>query len=497
MTNRLLYYALILFSATAAFGGDGSIRPSPRPLPETYIVRLSDSLSGGEVRKLAMWLAREHAGKLRFVWDSVIPGFSIEVPEAAARAIARNPHVVYVEEVGVGEVAQSAPTSQWHLDRLDQRMGTNGTYIKGCETEGVNVYVVDTGIRATHQTFLSSTGGSRVIAGYNARIGSSETQARALNPCPGENGVCGNLPGLPKYCLGGGHGTSVASIIGGRTYGVYTKVNLIAVRTHSCADGTSTTDVVANALNWIYNDYPTRRNAAGQQIPAVVNMSFGFEVATADVTMMEEKINRLIIDRNITVVAAAHNKNTDATTFSPARMARGNNGRVISVGASTRTDRRWVCNYRNSWENPSEDGSATACGPYAAGSNWGAAVDIFAPGQNVRSATIKESFFYLGVETCCRDSDTAERQFLLSGTSFAAPIVAGVAARHLFRNPTETPDQIWSRILAEATGDGGSWSPLMTTDPTDVNSGPLYNSPNRLLFKAGMTFCNATSNTEQ
>lgn len=497
--SKIFPTVIVLLFATAAFAGDGTIRPSPRPLPETYMVRLDDALTPEAVRLLATAFEKQHSGRLRFVWDTFVPGFSIEASEAAARAISRNPHVSYVEEVGVGEIAQSFSTTHWNLDRIDQRvLPLSGTASRNCETEGVvNVYVVDTGIRATHQAFISSTGGSRVIAGYNARP--NESQDRALNPCPGISGTapCGQpSSGMPKYCLAGGHGTAVASIIAGRVYGAFTKANVISVRTHDCVGGSSATDIVKNAMNWINQDIPTRINAAGQQMPAVVNMSFGFDVNSVGITdlgMMEEAITRLIDDRHVTVVAAAHNMNYDATNISPARLARGNGGKVITVGASTTTDRRWVCNPANSWENPAENGSATTCGPAAAGSNFGQAVDIFAPGQNIRAAGIKGTYMYLGFETCCDDSDTAERQFLRSGTSFAAPLVAAIAARHLYQFPTETADQIWQRILSQSTGDGGSWTPVMPAT-TDSNSGPLYGSPNRLLFKAGTTYCNISTN---
>jgi hypothetical protein len=493
--------------ALQALAGGGSIRKVSKPVKDEYIVRLVDSLSASQVRQLAQGLSQQHGAKLGDVYETVVPAFVATMTEGAARGIAHHPLVQFVEEVAVSEIAQAQTAPPWHLDRIDQRyLPLDNSFAYGCGSGEVYAYVLDTGVKASHVEFWAAgTTTSRVVDGYSA-IGL--TKADAMNP---STSSCG-YGTIAKYCLNAGHGTAVASIIGGRTYGVKKDTKIISVQTHTPSSGSSQTAYIIRGLQWIYNDKPTRllsTGAIGAPAPAVANMSWTVDVGnvycpTTDpsypncLSTMEQWINKLIDERNITVVAAGHNRNTNATLYSPARMARGNGGKVITVGGSTNTDRRWVCNPANAFENPTVDNTATACGADAAGSNYGIAIDIFAPAQNISSATIRETYQNPYDPTdpepvCCRNSDTAERQFVRSGTSFATPAVAGAAARALQGSGyTRTPLQVWQDILANSTVPAGSPSVMQEAVPgTDPNSGPLNGSPNRLLHVPGYSRCRA------
>jgi subtilisin family serine protease len=477
----LAHCLLVLVCAAAllsppAEAGDGTIRKAVHPIKNRYIVKLSDSLAPAEVRSLANTLASQHRGKLDYVWDSVVPSFSIELPEEAAQALARHPFVDFVEEDAVWTISQVQFSAPWHLDRIDQRfLPLNGTYQQGCVTTDVYAYVLDTGVRASHREFWTNSVNSlsRVLPGQNfISDGYSET-----NPCSGYTVFDGPPPpctSQDRQCLGGGHGTAVASILGGLTYGVAKGVKIVPVRVIGCAGSTSSS-IFEQGLQWIYNDKPTRNG------PAVLNISSGSNITPgAPETMVETWINRLITERNVTVVVSANNGEIDVAGSSPARLPN-----VITVAGSTNTDKRWHCNSSNPFE---------ICSQYDVGSNYGSGVDIFAPAQNVPSAGIKEDLTpddpYYMYNTCCRDSDTASRQGKLSGTSFAAPIVTGVAARILMGSGASlTPAQVWQQILTEASGDPPSTPPAVLQPPGgDPNAGPLL-SPNRLLFKQGVTRC--------
>lgn len=500
MKRFIAVLLVVLCSAPLFAGGEGKVRMFKDGVKDQYIVRLADTLSPDEVRSLAFGLALQHGGKLGHVFASVVPGFEVTMPEGRAEAMARHPLVEYVEQVAVSQIAQVQTNAPWHLDRLDDRtLDNDGTYYMYCNSTTVNAYVIDTGMKATHTEFWynSVNPTSRVIAGKNVRYG--ETDAEALNPCSGWTNTddymnpCSYRSTPPdRYCTAGGHGTAVGSVLGGVKYGVAKHVSFIAVRTHNCS-GSSDSATIARGLEWVYNDKPLRTG------PAVLNMSFGIDVRPLTteqlnaVTYFEEWVNKVITDRNIFVAAAATNSATYAHYFSPARLAHGNAGylpqagKVVTVGGSNNIDWRWKCNSANAWEY---------CHSANLGSNYGRAIDIFAPSQNILSGNIKEPAYKNGTLTCCYDSDSATRQEHRSGTSFAAPMVAGVAAIHLIGSGSaRTPEEVWQIIRTEATGDSPSTPPaVMGTQPMDANSYSLGSgSPNRLLYRQGVSRCRLVS----
>jgi subtilisin family serine protease len=205
------------------------------------------------------------------------------------------------------------------------------------------------------------------------------------------------------------HGTFVAAIVGGREYGVAKKVKLYAVRAARC-NGDVYSNELISAVNWVANNH---------RKPAVANLSLGF---TFEVPEVDQAIYAAI-QKGITFVVAAGNEGVDACTQTP-----GHTLGTITVGATDRYDWRW-------YDFAGQE------------SNWGACLNLFAPGAEIESAAIDHT----------TDADTA------SGTSFAAPHVAGIAANYLGRNPTATPATIKSVIVNGATpnvvSDAGTGSP--------------------------------------
>ena len=190
-----------------------------------------------------------------------------------------------------------------------------------------------------------------------------------------------------------GHGTHVAGTIGGATYGVAKAVTLVPVRVLDC-NGSGTISGVIAGVDWV-----TARTAR----PAVANMSLGGGASST----LDDAVRRSIAG-GVTYALAAGNEGKDACTTSPARTRE-----ALTIGATSSTDAK------PSW------------------SNYGSCVDWFAPGVSITSAAISSS--------------TASTT--MSGTSMAAPHVAGAAAAFLQGNASASPAQV-GEALATATTKG-------------------------------------------
>jgi aqualysin 1 len=203
-----------------------------------------------------------------------------------------------------------------------------------------------------------------------------------------------------------GHGTHVAGIVGSNQFGVAKGVTLHPIRVFDCTGSGAISNVIIGL------------NGIGQIVekPAVVNMSLGGAASAA----LDQAVRNLIA-KGITVVASAGNDATDACTQSPARIAE-----ALTVASTDPNDAR------------------------SSFSNFGRCVDLFAPGRNIRSAGIA--------------SNTATAVF--SGTSQAAPHVAGAVALFLQNQRTATPSLVQQIVTAATT-------PAILTD--------VRGAPNKLL----------------
>ncbi|HEX7708238.1 MAG TPA: S8 family serine peptidase [Thermoanaerobaculia bacterium] len=360
-------------------GGMGDLRKNPRAIKDQYIVVFEDN-AVGDIPAVAAEMARMNGGRLGHVYTTAIQGFSVELSEGRARALANDPRVAYVEEDGEVSVEATQSNATWGLDRIDQRdRPLNGTYVYNYTASGVRVYVIDTGVRASHGEF-----GGRVTSGYT-----SINDGNGTNDC-------------------NGHGTHVAGTVGGAVYGVAKSATIVPVRVLGC-NGSGTNAGVIAGVDWV---------TANRVLPAVANMSLGGGASSALDTAVNNSINS-----GVSFVVASGNDNQNACNYSPARVAA-----AITVNSSTSGDAR------------------------SSFSNWGSCTDIFAPGSSITSA------WYT--------SNTATNT--ISGTSMAAPHVAGVAALYLQQHGNQSPSNVKSAIInASSTGKISS-----------AGTG----SPNRLLY---------------
>ncbi|RBR17128.1 uncharacterized protein FIESC28_06630 [Fusarium coffeatum] len=256
------------------------------------------------------------------------------------------------------------------LDRLSSSKANAETYVfDDSAGEGITAYVVDTGIKVDHSEFEGrATFGGNFIN----------------NVDDDENG----------------HGSHVAGTIGGATFGVAKKVDLVAVKVLDASGGGSNSGVL-QGMQFVVDDVK-KNNRAGK---AVMNMSLGGDKS--------EAINRAIealFKAGVVPVVAAGNENRATSLTSP-----GSAPNAITVGAIDATsDER------------------------AEFSNFGPEVDVYAPGVDVLSVGIKSN------------TDTAT----LSGTSMASPHVAGLAAYLMGFQQLEGPEQVASLIKSLATESG-------------------------------------------
>ncbi|MFF0146549.1 subtilisin family serine protease [Amycolatopsis sulphurea] len=276
--------------------------PSAAQQPDeaVYIVRLKPMAADkAKVTDVANAMIAKYGGTLRRVYYSVSQAFSVSLKQEQRTKYLTD---AAVSSIGANQVYTTAGTQadppSWGQDRIDQAdLPLDHSYTYPNTASNVQVYVLDTGVRTSHEDF-----GGRAHAAFDA-----------VDP--------GATPG-GEDC--NGHGTRVASAIAGKQYGVAKEASIESVRTLGC-DGKGTTEHILTALDWV--------NLHAQR-PALLNLSFaGPGGSVVDIQLYKMTQSGLAY----TTAAGNGDGNTgvNACDTTPARQTTG-----ITVGATDDSDHR-------------------------------------------------------------------------------------------------------------------------------------------------------------
>ncbi|MBU6241278.1 MAG: S8 family serine peptidase [Acidobacteria bacterium] len=329
--RRLTGVAIVLATlgfpvATVSAGTPPVVEPT-----SSYIVIVA---SRDDIDDVSADVARS-GGSVGSVYRYAVGGFSARLTGSQVASLLADPRVASVSRNKRVRKRATVPAAQgdvlYHLDRIDQRaLPLDGRYAPPATGEGVQIYMIDTGVRATHVDLAG-----RVIHGADV-VG------------PDERGV----PAVPSDDCDG-HGTHTAALAAGTEYGVAKRATIVAVRVLDCY-GEGDVDSVIRGIDWVI-----KHHRSGNL--AVANLSLGVD-ADEDSRPMDLAVVDLVRD-GIVPITAAGNKGQDACEVSP-----GHTPEALNVGATTQTDERL----------------AMALGT----SSYGSCVDIFAPGVRLLSAGI-------------------------------------------------------------------------------------------------------------
>jgi subtilisin family serine protease len=366
----------VLVAPAAALGA--SVKPQTELSPENRYVVIFKGITTNAVGTNAISAMQASGGKLLFRYKAVLNGYAAELTPEQLALVEADPSV---KQVFVDSIVT--------LDPVDEKPMLTHSYLAAPFTTQFNV---TWGLDRLDQRYQPMN------FAYSYPTTASTVHAYII-----DTGINGKHPDFEGRVSGGvdlidaankakdcnGHGTHVAGTVGSKTYGVAKKVQLHPVRVLDCEGSGYWSGVVAG-IDWV---------AMNHKSPAVANLSLGGEY--------DEWINDAIenaVDSGVTMVVAAGNEADDACLYSPASAPS-----AITVGATDTWD------YQTSF------------------SNYGACVDVYAPGDAITSTS--------------KDGSTA----IYSGTSMASPHVAGLAALYLGIFPGASPADVAGYIINDAT----------------------------------------------
>ncbi len=296
--KKLIKYTIVASAVMSCFAANaGEIKGinAQNVIANRYIVVFKDNAMMGArgerqtSEAVARGVGMRFGAKVERTFNHVLNGAVITTDLENAKRLADDPAVDYVEADQVMRANGTQTNATWGLDRIDQtNLPLNGSFTYP-SSSGVHAYILDTGMRSTHNDFSG-----RVGNGYTA-----VNDGQGTNDCQG-------------------HGTHVAGTVGGTTWGVAKNVTLHPVRVLGC-DGSGSNSGVIAGMDWV---------TANAVKPAVANMSLGGGASQAT----DDAIARMT-NAGITTVVAAGNDSSNACNYSPARAPS-----AITVGSTTSSD---------------------------------------------------------------------------------------------------------------------------------------------------------------
>ncbi|MGH8992143.1 MAG: S8 family serine peptidase [Acidimicrobiia bacterium] len=394
---------------------------APPAGPSSYVVALAAGVADPDA------VAAEQAAALGFtvshVYRSALTGYAADLTPPAVAALRADPQVVAVEADRPLSSTAAMPAG---IDRINADLSVTAA-IDGADRPRVDadVAVLDTGIDKDHPDL-------NVAGGHN---------------CASGRGFDDKL----------GHGTHIAGIVGaiddGRgVVGVAPGVRLWAVRVLD-EEGRGTTKELLCGVDWVTS---TRLDADPDNDIEVANLSLGGEggddgsCGQIDGDLLHQAICKSVA-AGVTYVVAAGNDSADAARYTPAAY-----DEVITVSALADSDgRAGSLGGPPSCRDDADDSLANF-------SNHGSDVDMIAPGVCILSSVPVDG----------RVPNSPSGYGTLTGTSFAAPHVAGAAALWLASHPGAEPAQVRQALMAAGSSDwdaaedlDGVKEPLLDVEP--------------------------------
>ncbi|MEV7511032.1 S8 family peptidase [Streptomyces sp. NPDC091201] len=388
---RLATAALLTVPPVAA-GSAAAAAPEPTPAP---LVTTANAIPGSYIVTLAASadpaeIAESVGVRAKFTYETALNGFAATLTDRQLKAVR--------ETRGVQSVTQDATVT-------GPPAPANGVMTKApAATWGLDR--IDQRLLPLDNAYSPNTNGQGVaafIVDSGIDFAHPEFGGRALR---GFDAIGDGRNGQDCH----GHGTHVAGTVGGTNVGVAHKVTLVSVRVLGCDNRGAWSGIIAG-LDWV---------ATNARQPAVLNASLGGDRIEA-----VNNATAAVFDRGVLPVVAAGNENRDARLVSPASTPN-----AVTVGATNRFDQETDF------------------------SNWGEALDLYAPGQDIVSARLGGGLVSL------------------DGTSMAAPHVTGVAALYKAAHPSARPAEVANFLKNEAT--------------EDVVQNLSDNGPDKLLFTVGL-----------
>jgi len=294
--NVFLFLAFVHFVLAAKIGAPLKIIDPLNTIPNRYILAFKQETSADDRKAHILsltseFMEEEFPNKIIDHWEmGAFNGFAAVLSPRLLQKQRESDLIDYIEadaKIFAYQACNTQSGATWGLTRTSERaLLLNGKYNYEVNGQGVDAYIIDTGVYTSHSDFQGR-------ASWGANFIDST------------NSDCN------------GHGTHVAGTIGGATWGVAKKVTLIAVKVLDC-DGSGTYSAIISGINWTLQSKNSRGN------PSVANMSLGGPKSST----LDTAINAAVAG-GVTIVVAAGNENQNACNVSPA-----SNPNVITVGAT-------------------------------------------------------------------------------------------------------------------------------------------------------------------